>query len=116
MITEQSIREILALYEKHLWILRRVLFSEDSTTALADKQESLFGGVSVVPSAIDALWFSRVSKPDTESWEIRHLSETPFALVEVADSGMSEDERDEMLRTAELKMADMIKARSIKSN
>lgn len=113
MIAESSVREILALYEKHGWILRRVLFSEELKAALADRCEGLFGRVGISPSGIDALWFSRASRPESEAWEIRHLSETPFALVEVINSDLSDEERDDMLRSAELKMSEIVKSRKI---
>ncbi|MBC7899900.1 MAG: hypothetical protein H7070_07580 [Saprospiraceae bacterium] len=111
MITESSIREILALYEKHGWILRRVLFSDDMNTSLADIRESLFGRVAIFPSTLDALWFSRASSPENEAWEIRHLSETPFALVEVVDRDLTDGERNDALRAAEIKMSEIVKSK-----
>lgn len=111
MMSEASIRDILALYDKHGWILRRVLFSDELKSALSDKYESLFGKVAVSSSEIDALWFSRTSRPESEAWEIRHLSETPFALVEVIESDFTDGERNDALKSAEIKMSEIVKSR-----
>lgn len=101
MINAAQIREILSLYGKHGWTLRRVLLSDALRTQISDQLETLFGAEAVfVTSEINALWFSRPSNGDGEAWEIRHLSETPFALVEVFEAGDDEEIRDE--RRAEI--------------
>jgi len=109
MISESAIRGILALYDKHGWTLRRVLFSEDLKTDLSSRLENLFGRVEIIQSELDALWFSRSSRPESEAWEIRHLSETPFALVEVIDRDFDDAERSEALRSAEIKMSGIVR-------
>lgn len=111
MISEPSIREILSLYRKHGWILRHVLLSEELTKALSGSIDRLFTGSEIMPSALDALWFSRSSRPGSVAWEIRHLSESPFALVETIGSDFTDEERDEALRSAEIKMAEIVKSK-----
>ena len=95
MISANQIQEILSLYKKHGWALRRVLLTEKLKNSLSDSIETLFGTAEIVSSDIDAAWFSRVSKGNREAWEIRHLSQTPYALVEVFDAEDEEEVREE---------------------
>lgn len=92
MIGEREVREILAQYEKHGWSLRRVLLSAEIKSNLPP---TLFGQIEVVSSDVDALWFSRASFEGREAWELRHLSNTPFALVEVFEADDDEDVRED---------------------
>ena len=83
-----TVGEIIEQYTKHGWILRRALLSEESTSVL---RETL-GDVRIDPSDLDALWFSRKSKPESEAWELRRLTGAPFALVAVISSDANADE------------------------
>ena len=104
-LTEQ-ITEIVSLYSKHGWKLRRVLLSADSggTSIQTD-----FGDAEFRESSFDALWFSRRSHPGSESWEIRRLFGTPFALVEVFEDGTPEEEVEERLAETEARMAETLR-------
>ena len=82
MIDAEQIREIIATYKKHGWNLSRVLLSGELEKKLFDLAENLFGDAEIVSSEIDAVWFSRKSRNDRIAWEIRLLSEKPFALFE----------------------------------
>ncbi len=97
MISERQIREILAQYARHGWSLRRVLLSAN---AALDTPATLFGDIKITVSELDALWFSRAAGAEREAWELRHLSNTPFALIEVFeaedDEEIREQERQEM--------------------
>ena len=104
MIRAGQIAEILALYKKHGWILRRVLLSDALKTSLAASLENLFGAAEIRTSDIDAAWFSRKSKPDEEAWELRRLSEAPFALFETFDSEDEEEIREEALAEVEARL------------
>jgi len=104
MIKAEQIAEILALYKKHGWILRRVLLSEALKTSLAGSLEQLFGAAEIRAAEIDAAWFSRQSKPDEEAWELRRLSETPFALMEIFDIEDEDEIREESLAEVEWRM------------
>lgn len=99
MISAGQIREILSLYRKHGWTLRRVLLTEKLKNSLNDSIENLFGAAAeIVAAEIDAAWFSRdsaASGVDRQAWEIRHLSETPYALVEVFHAEDDEEVREE---------------------
>lgn len=104
MIRAGQIAEILALYKKHGWILRRVLLSDELKKSLGSELETLFGDAEIRSSDVDAAWFSRQSKPEQETWEIRRLSETPFALMEIFDAEDDEEIREETLRETEEKL------------
>lgn len=101
MISAGQIREILSLYKKHGWHLRRVLLTEDLRNSLTDSLGNLFGTAEIIESDIDAVWFSRPSSGERKAWEIRHLSETPYALVEVFDAEDDEEIRAETRRELE---------------
>ena len=83
MIDSASISEILEVYAKHGWILRRVLLSASIRRSLSSDLIDLFGEASLHDSDLDAAWFSRATKNDGIAWEIRHLSVAPFALLVV---------------------------------
>ena len=79
MIDAAADGEIIAQYENLGWIPRRGLLSAKGLNAW----KQAVGKIEILDSDIDAIWFSRKSKPDTEAWELRRLSELPFALIAV---------------------------------
>lgn len=101
MIGNGQIQEILKQYEKHGWILRRVLLSARAKEILAI---SIFGEAEIITGDFDALWFSRRSTNGGEAWELRSLSATPFALVEVFDNDDEDDVREEIRQEMETQM------------
>ncbi len=101
MIGEQQINEILAQYKKHGWNLRRVLLSAETSENLS---ASLFKQTEIVASELNAAWFSRSSKEGREAWELRHLSATPFALVEVFEEDDEEKVREEIRKEMETRL------------
>lgn len=109
MMTATQIAQILSLYKKHGWILRRVLLSDGLKKNLADSLETLFGDTEIRASEIDAAWFSRPSHGASEAWELRRLSETPFALFETFDTDDEEEIREDALVETEKKMKNLTK-------
>jgi hypothetical protein len=101
MITEAQIAEILSLYKKHGWTLSRVLLSAELEKNLSEKREKIFGAAEITMSEINAAWFTRPSKNNNAAWELRHLSNAPFALFEVFGADTDEDFRREKLREME---------------
>ena len=93
MTDPATVGEIVKQYEKHGWTLRRALLSDESRVVLSDS----LAGIDVESSDLEALWFSRRSKPESESWELRRLTGSPFALVAVVPSSASEDELESTL-------------------
>jgi len=98
MIKLADVKPIVELYEKHGWSLRRVLLTEPFN------DEGIFAEVVIEDSAIDALWFSRISKPESETWELRRLTGSPFALIAVFDKSETNTEREDILREIEERM------------
>ena len=111
MIDAVSIREMIALYSKHGWTLRRVLLSEALRSRLSGEAGELFGEAEIRMAPLDAAWFARSSSPSSTAWEIRHLSPTPFALVGVLGDDMSEETAEELLAETERKMAEITRNR-----
>jgi hypothetical protein len=95
MINAEQITGILSLYKKHGWNLRRVLLCVRSKENLSNDLINLFGDAEIVESKVDAVWFSRPAADGNEAWELRHLSENPYALVEVFDSEDEDEVREE---------------------
>lgn len=81
MIDTASIREIIKVYTKHGWSLRRVLLSAELRKSIGADLNALFGDTTLRDSDLDAAWFSRPTKDNGTAWEIRHLSAAPFALL-----------------------------------
>lgn len=92
MIDDDACREIIQTYAKHSWILRRVLLTARSRKSLGSKATELFSDVKINNGDIDAAWFSRSPAKGEIAWEIRHLSETPFSLLEYADENAGDFE------------------------
>lgn len=97
--------EILGLYRKHGWQLRRVLLNANHPEQLGP--DPLFGDAQVIESSIDALWFSRPSH-SAEAWELRLISEQPFALFEKFEKDENEEQRDEVRNEMEARMRDYL--------
>ena len=105
MIDPVSVGEIIAQYEKHGWILRRALLSAESISLPG----SPIGKTEIVPSDFEALWFSRRSRPESEAWELRRLTGSPFALIAIIYAGMSREEIEATLAD----VADEMRAKTI---
>lgn len=88
MIDAATVGDIVAQYEKHGWVLRRALLSQDGVNASL----KILEGIESEPSDLDALWFSRRSKPESEAWELRRLTGLPYALVAVVSTDASSEE------------------------
>ena len=106
MIDAATIREIISVYTKHGWSLRRVLLSDGLRKAVG---AGIFGDASLHKSDLDAVWFSRSTKKDGMAWEIRHLSSAPFALLVVVSDAASEF--NEALLETEERLRETLRAR-----
>lgn len=99
-MNESEIQEVIGQYTKHGWSPRRLLSVKPAKSLLA----SMPPDVKEVRSEIDAIWFSRRSRPDAEAWELRRLTDSPYALVAVLDDGMDEDEMESILEDVQSRM------------
>jgi hypothetical protein len=102
----ERIRAILSQYEKHGWILRRILISESFRSKLGNSDGELFGKADIIRSDLDAAWFSRSSSPGKETWELRFLGNSPYAIDSFLDDGMNASLREEILKNTEGQMRD----------
>ena len=101
------INEIVASYLKHGWQLRRVLLRPETRTQLDAEMASgslSFDSISMQEAAVDGLWFSRDSHEGREAWELRLVSENPFALFETFEADETEEERDDVRREMEARL------------
>jgi len=101
------ISEIIASYARHGWELRRVLLRSDTLEQVTADIES--GTLALDPallreSEVDALWFSRASHEGREAWELRQVSENPFALFETFEADEAEEDREDVRREMEARL------------
>ena len=102
MDVNDLIREITATYEKHGWQLREILVRPETRA-----QISLDASATPVrDSEADALWFTRPSTRGREAWELRLISETPYALFETFDSDSSAETRENKRREMETRLVE----------
>jgi len=106
MINTEQITEILELYQKFDWVLRRVLLTASLEKHLSAELKTLFGDADIVSSNVDAAWFSRPGKHNRESWELRILSENPFALLETFGEADDDEHREKVLGEIQTRMAE----------
>lgn len=122
-------RAALAQYRKHGWQLARVLMTRDALAELRREQEEAgarrgdaetgdseaavgglsFEGVAPRESGIDAMWFRRASAGGREAWELR-LAAEPYALFELFEADEAEEEREDVRREMEARMAERMSA------
>jgi hypothetical protein len=107
------IKEITGAYQKHGWQWRRLLLSPETRAGLGVELGSgvdsqLLDGVEVEEATIDGLWFSRTSHAQREAWELRLLSENPFALFETFEKDETEEQREELRREMEARLREYV--------
>ena len=104
-----QITEILSLYKKYGWQLSRVLLTGKLQKELS---ETIFGDTEIVSAEINAAWFTRDSGKNRVAWELRHLSETPFALFETFEKTTDEAELAEIKSEMETRLAKILAKRN----
>jgi hypothetical protein len=107
MKMSELIKEIVGVYLKHGWQLRRVLLRPESRAELETWISVL--GVAQEEAELDALWFSRPSHEQREAWELRLIAENPYALFETFEADESEEEREDVRREMEARMREYLK-------
>ena len=100
-------QQIIGLYERHGWTLKRALLTSETRSAI---DESLFNA-GIADADFDALWFARPSQADREAWELRLLAAQQYALFEAFEADESEEDRDEARLEMENKMRDFTKTK-----
>ena len=101
-------KQIIALYERHGWTLKRALLTSETRAAIDD---NILNNAAIVNSEFDALWFARTSHADREAWELRLLAEQQYALFEAFEADESEEDREEARLEMENRMRDYAKSK-----
>lgn len=96
---ETVVSALIDQYEKHGWRLRILLRSEGSSVPKLTWPDDVL----TLNSELDALWFSRPNGTK-ESWELRRIGGSPFALVRFIEADDPQTVREDILRSAELEM------------
>lgn len=110
MNTAELISEINATYERHGWRLRRVLLRPQTREKLVEAPHDLLD-VAIRDSDVDALWFARASHGSREAWELRLITESPYALFETFEANETEEEREQMRLEMENRMREHVTAK-----
>lgn len=98
-------QQIIAVYERHGWKLRRVLLRPSSREEFKSNA-GVFREAALVDAEINALWFSRPSHAQREAWELRLISEHAYALFEAFEAEQSESQREKVRREMENRMGE----------
>jgi hypothetical protein len=106
MIDAAAIDEIFVTYKKYGWVPRRLLL----TAQVKNDLENRFPEIPVTDSDLNAAWFSRPPQSGSVAWEIRHLSNLPYALLENVDE--DSDDFEDRLRDVESRLRDAVSKRT----
>lgn len=101
-------REIIAMYQRHGWELRRVLLRPATRADLVAEADELSREVQLIDSDFDALWFARPSHAGREAWELRLVANQPYALFEAFEADENEELREDARREMENRMRDQV--------
>ncbi len=101
-------RELVGTYRKHGWELRRVLVKTEHQSDVDEFKVEYGESVSFHESSIDALWFSRPSHNSGEAWELRLISENPYALFETFEPDETEELREDARIEMEARMREKL--------
>lgn len=99
-------QQIISTYRKHGWTLRRVLLCSETRAELSSQYEILFGNAVIKDAEFNALWFARKSHEEREAWELRLISEMPYALFETFEHDESEEDREDLRLEMESRLRD----------
>lgn len=106
MMSVSAVEEVIALYSRHGWELRRLLSQSRDVKLIADK----YRDVIVADFAIDAAWFARPRRLGPVAWEIRYLGKPPFALLESLDE--ADPAFEDNLRAVEQRLLHTVRAKA----
>lgn len=68
----------------------------------------LLNQVDVKESSVDALWFSRPSSHNRDSWELRLLEQTQYALFEAFEPDETELQREDVRLEMEARLREHV--------
>lgn len=102
----ERIRDVIAAYRRHEWRLERVLLKAETRVELTAAASPVFEEAAVREAPFDALWFARPSHAGREAWELRLVAEPPYALFETFEADEMEEDREEVRREMEARLAE----------
>ncbi len=115
--------EIIATYLRHGWQLEQVLLCAETRRAIESLTATtspnvLFHNAIVRESTVDALWFKRAAQATgREAWELRLVSDSPYALFETFEADEAEEDREDVRREMESRLIETTNnARSVQSS
>jgi hypothetical protein len=88
-------KEVIANYRRHGWEPKRVLITPAKRIDLAPQAAALCNEATLIEAEFDAVWFARPSHANREAWELRLLSEQPYALFQAFEADETEEDREE---------------------
>ncbi len=102
-------RTTLTAYRKYGWQLARVLMTPGTLAELrtATGGEE-FESFAAREFSLDAMWFVRPTEGGREAWELRLVSESPYALFELFEPDEAEEDREDVRREMEAKMRERV--------
>jgi hypothetical protein len=104
-------RETHATYRKYGWRLARVMMRPETLAELrAANGGEDFENTPAREFPIDAMWFARPAEGGREAWELRHVSESPYALFELFEPDEAEEDREDVRREMEARMRERLNA------
>jgi len=102
-------RTTLTTYRKYGWQLARVLMCPATLAELrAATGGEEFESLSAREFSLDAMWFARPAEGGREAWELRLVSESPYALFELFEPDEAEEDREDVRREMEAKMRERV--------
>jgi hypothetical protein len=98
-------RTTLKTYRQYGWQLARVLMRPATLAEFRQATgEADFEHIPAREFPLDALWFMRPADGGREAWELRLISESPYALFELFEPDEAEEDREDVRREMEAKM------------
>lgn len=102
-------RETLNTYRKYGWRLARVMMRPATRAELRSATGGEeFENLPTREFSIDAMWFVRPASGAREAWELRLVSESPYALLELFEPDEAEEDREDVRREMEAQMRDRV--------
>lgn len=103
MSKQELLSEIIAIYERHAWQLKKLLLTPETFQEIGgDFTDNVITEI----SDIDAAWFARASHEGREAWELRRIAGERFALFELFEPDEAEEDREDVRREMQARMSD----------
>lgn len=116
MLLLDTFKEVIAKYHQYGWRLRTVLVSTEERKIILPALRELDEAVEVREFSIPCLWFSRRSRPDSETWEIRRLVGSPYAITEVVFDADKPESLEALIHKAEERMRNTAGSLGLRKN